>query len=141
MSGGSPQGVPDAVPERRKKPRRTHHERCHHEGTAGSRCALRPPDQALEPEDEAVHLRRAQRHLHHRPAEDHEGDRDRLQLRQGFGRIRGEGPVRWHQEAGAGFHRKPGAARRIVLRKPALAGRHADQLHHHQAEHRPPQEA
>ena len=42
----------------------------HHEGAAGGRGPLRPPDQALEPEDEAVHLRRAQRHLHHRPAED-----------------------------------------------------------------------
>ena len=29
---------------------------------------LRSPDQALEPEDEPVHLRRAQRHPHHRPA-------------------------------------------------------------------------
>jgi hypothetical protein len=37
-------------------------------GVARSRRPLRPPDQALEPEDEAVHLRRAQRHLHHRPA-------------------------------------------------------------------------
>ena len=42
--------------------------RRHDEAAAGGRCPLRPPDPPLEPEDEAVHLRRAQRHLHHRPA-------------------------------------------------------------------------
>jgi ribosomal protein S9 len=41
-----------------------------HEGDARSRCPLRAPDPALEPEDEALHLRQAQRDLHHRPAED-----------------------------------------------------------------------
>ena len=50
--------------------------RHHHEAAAGGRRSLRPPDQALEPEDEAVHLRRPQRHLHHRPPEDgHAGAR------------------------------------------------------------------
>ena len=43
-----------------------------HEAAAGGRRALRPPDEPLEPEDEAVHLRRPQRHLHHRPAADRE---------------------------------------------------------------------
>src|SRR5437763_10092291 len=37
----------------------------HDERTTGGRRALRPPGQALEPEDEGVHLRRAQRHQHH----------------------------------------------------------------------------
>ena len=45
-------------------------ERDRHQGTAGGRGALRPSDQALEPEDEAVYLRSAQRHLHHRPGQD-----------------------------------------------------------------------
>ena len=40
------------------------------EGSAGGRRALRPPDEALEPEDEGVHLRRTQRHLHPRPRQD-----------------------------------------------------------------------
>ena len=37
---------------------------------AGSRCPLRTPDPSLEPEDETVHLRRAQRHLHPRSQAD-----------------------------------------------------------------------
>src|SRR5205823_11971341 len=37
------------------------------EGSVGGWRSLRPPDEALEPEDEGVHLRRAKRHLHHRP--------------------------------------------------------------------------
>ena len=56
-----------STPARR---RRFARRRRDHEGSAGGRRPLRPPDQALEPEDEGVHLRRAQRHLHHRPAED-----------------------------------------------------------------------
>ena len=37
------------------------------EGFARGGRPLRTPDEALEPEDEAVHLRRAKRDLHHRP--------------------------------------------------------------------------
>src|SRR5581483_8780572 len=44
----------------------------HHEGAARSWRSLRASDQALEPKDEGIHLRRAQRHLHHRPPEDAE---------------------------------------------------------------------
>ena len=43
---------------------------------------LRPPDQALEPEDAPVHLRRAQRHPHHRPRPDGAPLRARVQLRR-----------------------------------------------------------
>ena len=57
-------------------------ERDRHQGTAGGRGALRPPDQALEPEDEAVHLRRAQRHLHHRPGQDGQAVPRRRGVRQ-----------------------------------------------------------
>ena len=42
---------------------------------------LRPPDEALEPEDAPVHLRRAQRHPHHRPRPDRAPLRARVQLR------------------------------------------------------------
>ena len=41
-----------------------------HAAVARSRRPLRPPDPPLEPEDGAVHLRRAQRHPHHRPVAD-----------------------------------------------------------------------
>ena len=53
----------------------------HHEAAAGGRGPLRPPDPALEPEDEALHLRRAQRHLHHRSPADAGAHRDRVHLR------------------------------------------------------------
>ena len=56
--------------------------RRHHEAAAGGRCPLRAPDPALEPEDEALHLRRAQRHLHHRPAADAVLHRPRLRVRR-----------------------------------------------------------
>src|SRR6202046_1389801 len=42
----------------------------HNEGAARSGCSLRASDQALESKDEGVHLWRAQRDLHHRPAEE-----------------------------------------------------------------------
>ena len=48
----------------------TGHGRRHHEAAARQRRPLRTPDPPLEPEDEAIHLHRAQRHLHHRPAAD-----------------------------------------------------------------------
>src|SRR6266699_1691805 len=35
-------------------------------GSTGGGGTLRPPDQTVEPEDEGIHLRRTQRHLHHR---------------------------------------------------------------------------
>ena len=41
-----------------------------HARAAGGRRALRPPDAPLEPEDDALHLHRARRHLHHRPPAD-----------------------------------------------------------------------
>ncbi len=52
----------------------------HHARDDGSGRPLRPPDQALEPEDEDLHLRRAQRHPHHRPAADGARLHARLQL-------------------------------------------------------------
>src|ERR1700722_10584710 len=44
----------------------------YHEGVARSGRPLRASDQALESQDEGIHLWRAQRDLHHRPAEDAE---------------------------------------------------------------------
>ncbi len=40
----------------------------------------------------------------------------------------GTDPVRRHQEAGAGIHRRRGHSRRHAVREPALARRHAHQL-------------
>ena len=52
----------------RNRSRRQHHGCRHDAPDARSRRPLRAPDPPVEPEDEAFHLRRAQRHLHHRPA-------------------------------------------------------------------------
>src|SRR5215467_5360922 len=43
--------------------------RNHHERAAGGRSSLRSPDAPLESENEGIHFRRAQRHSHHRSAE------------------------------------------------------------------------
>ena len=102
-----------------------------HASAPGSWRPLRPPDPSLEPEDGALHLRRARQHPHHRPVADHaaaapgpgEGARSR--------RVRRPGAVRRHQAPGlrAGGHGRQ--ALRPVLCQPPLAGRHADQLAHH----------
>ena len=54
----------------RQPQKENHHGRRHHAADARGRRPLRAPDPPLEPEDEALHLRRAQRHLHHRPRAD-----------------------------------------------------------------------
>ncbi len=92
----------DRRPTERRRKGRQHHGNTDHEGAAGGRGALRPPDQALEPEDAEVHLRRAQRHLHHRPAEDPQEVPRGLRVRARPRRRRGHRAVRGHQEAGAG---------------------------------------
>ena len=52
-----------------------------HEAAAGGRSPFRSPDPALEPEDAAFHLRRAQRDLHRRPAPDPRPHRHRVPVR------------------------------------------------------------
>ncbi len=102
--------------------------RRHHEAAPRGGCPFRAPDPALEPEDEAVHLRRAQRHLHHRSAADPRPDRDRLHLRPRRhvqGRL---GALHRHQEAGPGPDRAVRRQVRHALHQRALAGWHADQL-------------
>ena len=64
------------------------HGRRHHAPAARERRPLRAPDPPLEPEDEALHLHRAQRHLHHRPAAVADLHRPRLRVRQGDRRPR-----------------------------------------------------
>src|SRR5208283_2752283 len=53
-----------------------------HEGAAGIRCPLWAPDPALEPQDEEIHLRGSQRHLHSRPSPDDQALRGSAGLRQ-----------------------------------------------------------
>ena len=90
------------------------------------------------PKMKEVHLRRTERHLHHRPGQDGEavpGGRGVRHAARGRGR---HDPVRRHQAPGAGRDRRGGAALRDVLREPALARRPAHQLHHDPAQPRPP---
>ena len=108
----------------------TGHGRRHDEAAARERRALRAPDPPLEPEDEAIHLQRAQRHLHHRPAAVADLHRPRLRVRARDRRPRRLGHVHRHQAPGAGAGRPAGDPRGHALRQPALARRHADQLQH-----------
>jgi hypothetical protein len=52
----------------------------HDAAASGGWRPLRSPDQALEPQDEALHLRGPQRHPHHRPAAHRAAVQPRLQL-------------------------------------------------------------
>ncbi len=118
---------PGSIPDRTE---RTCHGRRVHAPAPRERCPLRTPDPPLEPEDEALHLHGAQRHLHRRPAAVAALHRQRLRLRQGDGRPRRLHPLRRHQEAGPGAGRRAGRPRRDALREPPLARWHAHQLHH-----------
>ena len=113
----------------------------HHAPAPRERRPLRAPDPSLEPQDEALHHDRAQRHLHHRPAAVAVLHRHQLRVHQGH---RGQGRhdhVRGHQEAGPGGDRRAGDPRRDALRQPALAGRHAHQLPDRAPADQPPQGA
>ena len=121
--------------------RRTLHGSRHHAPAPRERRALRTPDPSLEPEDEALHHDRAQRHLHHRPAAVAGLHRPLLRLHQGDGRQGRHDHVRGHQEAGPGGDRRAGDPRRDALRQPALAGRHAHQLPDRAPADQPPQGA
>src|SRR5581483_10990365 len=104
------------------------HARRLHERTAGGRRPFRPPDTSLEPEDEALHLHRARRHLHHRPPADPAAARRRVQRRARRRRAQRVDPVRRHEEAGAGRRRRRGEARQHAVRQPPVARRPADEL-------------
>ena len=113
------------------------HGRRHDATAARSRCALRAPDPPVEPEDAALHLRRAFRHLHHRSAADAAQHRYRVQLRAGPVRRRWDPPLHRDQEAGPGSDPGAGRAVRHAVRQPALAGRDADELRDHRQARRP----
>src|SRR3546814_15994908 len=79
-----------------------HRGRRHHEAAARGRCPLRTPDPPLEPEDEAVHLRWARRHLNHPPRADTQPHRDRLPHHPRPRRRWRTAPVHRHEAAGTG---------------------------------------
>ena len=85
----------------------------HDEAAARGGRPLRPPDQALEPEDEAVHLRRPQRHLHHRPPEDG---------RPGPHRLPRSSPTWWPRAAPCSSWARRSRPRTPSARRPAAAG-------------------
>ena len=102
--------------------------RIHHAPASRSRRAFWAPDAALEPEDAALSVRRAQRRPRYRSGA------DRAPASPGAGRAARRGrrgrahPLRRHQAAGLQANCGDRAALRPVLCKPPLAGRHADEL-------------
>ena len=113
----------------------------HHAPASRERRPLRAPDPSLEPEDEALHHDRAQRHLHHRPAAVAGLHRPLVRLHQGHRRQGRHRDVRRHEEAGPGGDRRAGDPRRDALRQPALARWHAHQLPDGAPADQPPQGA
>ncbi len=123
-----------------EKPRRRH-DRSIHEAPARGGGPLRTPDPEMEPQDGEVHLHRAQRHLHHRPAADPGTHRGFLQFHPRHG---GEGRVaalRGDEEAVPGGDQGERHALRHALRHQPLARRHPHQLGDHQQAHREAQGA
>ena len=85
----------------------------------------------MEPEDEAVHPRRAVRHPHRRSPPDPRPPEAGLRVHPGSGGRGRGGDVRRHQEAGPGLHPVLRRAVQHAVCERALAGRDADQLPHH----------
>ena len=111
---------------RGREPERTHLVRRYDARPARSGRPLRPPDPPLEPEDEAVHLPRAQRHLHHRSrTRPCEAARDAYDVVKQTVAASGEvDPLRRHQEAGAGrrSRKRPSAAGTFYVNQRWLGG-------------------
>ena len=96
-----------------------------HESAPRSGRPLRSPDAPLEPEDEAVHLSGAQRHLHHRSAEDRAEAARSLRVVKQMARDGQSHSLRRHQEAGAGRRsaKKPSAPARTSSTSAGWAAR------------------
>src|SRR5258708_10729142 len=74
----------------------------HHEGVARSGCALRASDEALESQDEGIHLRRAQWDLHHRFTKDAEDVQRSVEILPATGGRGTDCVIRGHEAPGAG---------------------------------------
>ena len=103
----------------------------HDARAARGRSPLRSPDATLEPQDAPLHLRRAQRHLHHRSAaDDRAAGRGRSATCRNIGERNGSvlfvGTKKQAQDAVA----EHAAPRRHAVREPSLARRPPDQLPH-----------
>src|SRR5215472_17774731 len=102
--------------------------RNHNERASGSWRSFRPPDAALESEDERVYFRRTKRNSHHRSAED---SKDVPRSGAVYRRSDSAGqkrPFPGDQTPGAGGDCRRSAALWDVLCEPPLARGHADQL-------------
>ena len=108
------------------------------QGAAGGRRSLRPPDAPLASEDAPLHLRRARRHLHHRPAEDRGPAGAGARLRRRTSPSKG-GMVLFvgTKKQAKDTIKEVAEDGRHALRARALAGRPADQLQHDPQAHRP----
>src|SRR5581483_2037249 len=70
LPGSRKRRVPAAPPEQRQPSTREPDARAWKQGASGGRPARRPPDAPVGSAHAAVHLRRARRDPHHRPAAD-----------------------------------------------------------------------
>ena len=113
-----------------------HHGACRdHASAARCRGPLRASDPPMESEDAAIHLRRAQRHLHHRSHPDAGLHRDGLHLCARSGGQWRTSAVRGHQEAGSRQRPELRRASGHALCERALAGWSSDQLRDHLQAH------
>src|SRR5438552_2309427 len=100
----------------------------HHEGVARSGRPLRASDQALESQDEGIHLRRAQRNLHYRFAKDAEDVQRSVEIYRRAGFAGQNRALCGNQAPGAGRNRRRSAALQWILCQPAMVGWTAHQL-------------
>src|SRR5581483_5604027 len=87
----------------------------YYEGVARSGCSLRASNEALESQDEGIHLRRAQWDLHYRSAKDPQDVQRGVEVCTGSRRPGENRSLCGHQTAGARRHSRRSAEVRRVL--------------------------
>ncbi len=108
------------------------HYGCQHlpQGPPRGRGALWASNPQVAPENETLHLHRAQRSSHHRPAADSLVSGRRVRPDPGYRCRRWNGPVGRDQTPGAGYDRNRSPALRNAFRNRPLVGRDPHQLAH-----------